>query len=155
MPPPLLSLITWTRRLSSADSYVVVVVEIFMIILIRLHLRHCCRFPRPIVKNPPPLSLSLILYARCLFLILRQLLRCCRWVLSIVFLCRFHHCRSQFLRPLNTLPPLLLDIFNQARSLLCILHWRLCRRHQLLGVIFLCQLLFRCRQLFRHLITMP
>ena len=154
MPPPLLSLIPWTRRLSSADSSVVVVVELFMIILLFLHLRHHCRFLGLIIKTPLPLSSFLIPWNRCLFLVLLQLLRYCHWVFMIFFLCRFHHRRSQFLWPVNTPPPLLLETFNQARSLLCILHQCLFRRHQFVGIIFLCQRFCRCRQLIRPIITM-
>ena len=59
LPPPSLSPIPWTRRLSSSNAYVVIVL-VFVLIFLRRRLCRCHRLLGPFVKPPLPPSLSLI-----------------------------------------------------------------------------------------------
>ena len=152
LTPPSSSPIPWTRHISSADASVVVV-EALVLIFIRLRLHCRCRSLRPVVDPPTPLPLSLIPQTRCIFLVLCRRLRFCSWVLGPVFLFRRHHICLQYPGTVNTLPPLPLETFTQARRLFFLLCRRLSCCCWVIGIILLCQRLRCCRQFLRTVIA--
>ena len=104
MPPPLLSSIAWTRRLSSANASVVFIVVFVLIFLLwRLHRRR--RLLGPFVYPLPPPSLSLIPQILCIFVVLCRRVRRSCWVVKPILLCQRRRRRRQYSDPINTPAP--------------------------------------------------
>ena len=121
LSPLLLSSITWTRCLSSADASVFVFVVFVLIFLLR-RLRRCRRFLGSVVYPPTHPSLSPIHRTRQASLVLCRRLCRCRLFLWPVLLCRCRHCLRQYPLPVNTPEPPPSETFTQTRFILCFLN---------------------------------
>ena len=114
-------------------------VIVFMLVFLRWRLCRRRRFLGPVVKPPPPLSLSPIPLTCCLFLVLRQRLHHRCWFLGPVFLRRCHRRCRQFPGPINTPPPPPSETFSQEHRIFCFIRQRLRRNCLVLGIVFLCR----------------
>ena len=133
LPPLSSSLIPWTRRLSSTDTSVVVVV-VFLIIFLLRRLCRCRRLIRPVVYPQPPTSLSTTPRTCHVSLALSWLLRYCCWVRGPVLLCHHRRRHRQYPEPVNIPAPPWLETFTKTCCIFYLLNWRLCCRHQDLGL---------------------
>ena len=99
------------------------------------------------------MSLSPILWTRCIFLVLCQHLQCRRWVCKLILLCRRHRHRRQYHEPLNAPSPPPSETCTRTRCIFCFFNWHLRCRFQNLRLIFLFRRLHRGRQFLRIVIA--